>query len=82
MTTEPRPETRQAIVARRVARPWWHSPILWAAVGAFALGLLAGAALVVPQACDCDLEHDHAEEITDEWNAGYDAGKTARTHVQ
>ena len=81
--TEPEP-TRQEVLSQRRAdkAPWWHSPILWAAVGAFALGLLAGAALVVPQACDCDLEHDHAEEITDEWNAGYDAGKTAREHVQ
>ena len=79
--TEPRPETRQSIVAGRRS-PWWHSLIIWASVAAFTVGLLAGAALVVPQACDCEPKHDHAEEITDEWNAGYDAGRTARTHVQ
>ena len=62
--------------------------IIWAAVGAFTVGLLAGAALVVPQMSTAttpcsDPEHKalHAEDFTREWNTGYDAGRTARLHA-
>jgi len=69
-----------------VTRSWWHSLIIWTSVGAFAIGLLAGAALVVPQtsACDCHSKHEaeHAELSTQEWRAGYDAGSTAREHIR
>ena len=66
-----------------MSRPWWHSLIIWTSVAAFAVGLLAGAALVVPRtpAVHTDPEHKHAEDSRREWNAGYDAGTTARLHA-
>jgi len=81
------PTRRDVLAQRRAATkaPWWHAPILWAAVGAFTVGLLAGAALVVPQMSTAlttcsNPEHrtEHVDDFSREWQAGYDAGKSAR----